>query len=173
MILRDIHLNRAQKTLIADGELPLEPGKTTVLFGPSGSGKSTLLYALGELDSFVELSTDAGACPLHCEHVGLVPQQSAVFEDFGSAGENIAFAHDHTACRNHDDLEAGKTGATPLENYSHAQRGEARFPGASPASDCHIFEYVTSPVVLLWNCRSASRTCHCSERRVFPRSSPA
>lgn len=106
MILRDIHLNRAQKTLIADGELPLEPGKTTVLFGPSGSGKSTLLYALGELDSFVELSTDAGACPLHCEHVGLVPQQSAVFEDFGSAGENIAFAHDHTACRNHDDLEA-------------------------------------------------------------------
>ena len=25
-----------------------------------------------------------------------------------------------------------------MENYSHAQRGEARSPGASPASDCHI-----------------------------------
>ena len=41
----------------------------------------------------------------------------------------------------------GKTGATPLENYSHAQQGEARSPGTSPASVCHIFEYVTSPVV--------------------------
>ena len=44
-------------------------------------------------------------------------------------------------------VREGKTGATPLENYSHAQQGEARSPGTSPASVCHIFEYVTSPVV--------------------------
>ncbi len=97
MILRDIHLQRSHKLLIQGGDLPLEPGKVTVLFGPSGSGKSTLLYALGDLEPSVELSTQEGSHPLHNERIGLVPQQSAVFEDFGSAGRNIAFAHDHAA----------------------------------------------------------------------------
>jgi len=95
MILEKIKLVRDGRALVNQGDLPIEPGKVTVIFGASGSGKSTLLYALADLDETVRLSTGTGIHPLKEKRVGLVPQQSAVFEDLGTAANNIAFAHDH------------------------------------------------------------------------------
>jgi len=95
MILQDIKLKRSGKVLLKGGDLPLRPGEVTVLFGPSGGGKSTLLYGLADLDRHVVLESGQGAHPLAEVRVGLVPQQSAVFEDFGSAMRNLSFAYDH------------------------------------------------------------------------------
>lgn len=97
MKLENLKLTRNGDMLIANGHLPIVPGKVTVLFGPSGAGKSTLLYALADLDPTVEMSTAQGPAPLLNQHIGLVPQQSAVFEDLGTAGRNILFARDHAA----------------------------------------------------------------------------
>ena len=99
MKLENLKLTRNGDMLIANGHLPIVPGKVTVLFGPSGAGKSTLLYALADLDPTVEMSTAQGPAPLLNQHIGLVPQQSAVFEDLGTAGRNILFARDHAAPR--------------------------------------------------------------------------
>ncbi|MCC5806104.1 MAG: ABC transporter permease [Opitutales bacterium] len=95
MILENIVLKRSGKTLIKGGNLPLQPGKVTVFFGPSGGGKSTLLYGLADLDRHVVLRSDQGEQPLSRLRVGVVPQQSAVFEDFGEARKNLSFAYDH------------------------------------------------------------------------------
>lgn len=95
MILEKLQLCRSGKTLIKGGDLPLEPGKVTVLFGPSGGGKSSLLYGLADLDPQVSLQSEQGTQPLSSIRVGVVPQQSAVFEDFGDAQKNLTFAFDH------------------------------------------------------------------------------
>lgn len=95
MRLTQIILKRGESLLVNGGDLPLEQGKVTVIFGPSGSGKSTLLYALADLDPSVSLTSSAGPQPLKDEIVGLVPQNFAVFEDLRTARRNIAFAHAH------------------------------------------------------------------------------
>src|SRR5690625_4817837 len=103
MRLKEIRLSRKGRLLVNGGELPLEPGKVTVLFGPSGAGKSTLLYALADLDPTVSLKfSSSEKRSLRDEAVGLVPQNAALFEDLRSAERNIAFAHAHAADANED-----------------------------------------------------------------------
>jgi ABC-type polar amino acid transport system ATPase subunit len=90
--LRDVHLRRGERHVLAGVRLDVARGEVVALMGPSGSGKTTILRAVAGLDPFergtidVEDVTLAGgrapAALLHAlrRRVGMVFQFHCLFE---------------------------------------------------------------------------------------------
>jgi iron(III) transport system ATP-binding protein len=87
------------RTVLRGVDLDLPAGSLTAVLGPSGCGKTTLLRILAGFtdpdagtvrigDTVVAGAT--GSVPVHRRHVGLMPQEGALFPHL-SVGDNVAF----------------------------------------------------------------------------------
>ena len=106
MEISNITMRRGSRLLVRGGSLSIREGEITLLLGGSGSGKSTLLYGLADLDPAVSMSCDQGTQPLENFSIGLVPQNSAPFEELRTCKRNVSFAHAHclSRSRNFEDV---------------------------------------------------------------------
>ncbi len=94
-----IHKSFGRRTVLDGVDLEVPAGTITAVLGPSGCGKTTLLRILAGFDlpdaGVVRIGGEAvagngTAVPAHRRHVGLMPQEGALFPHLSVAG-NIAF----------------------------------------------------------------------------------
>ena len=107
LMLRDVELRRAGRTLVSEVNLDVRPGDLIALRGASGSGKTTILRAIAGLDSFERGTIEVGDARLEGSarpdramlhrlrrSVGFVFQFHCLFEHM-SALQNVCLAPVH------------------------------------------------------------------------------
>lgn len=111
VVVAGVHKSFGDRSVLLGLDLAVPAGTMTAVLGPSGCGKTTLLRILagfedpdvGSVRIGAETVVDkgpgrsgAGSVPPHRRHVGLMPQEGALFPHL-SVGENIAFGLDRSA----------------------------------------------------------------------------
>jgi putative thiamine transport system ATP-binding protein len=99
LTLQNLTISYAEKSLISDLSLVLDPGEVVTVTGVSGSGKSTLLnWMIGDLDPRFSATgelwlngTRLDALPIEARHLGMLFQDDLLFAHL-SVGHNLAFA---------------------------------------------------------------------------------
>lgn len=94
--IRNLQLERGEKTVLRDIDLEVAAGELLVVIGPSGSGKSSLLRCVNRLNDIAAGSIyldgssiyDLPVTELRCK-VGMIFQKTAAFA--GSLADNIAY----------------------------------------------------------------------------------
>jgi len=99
LAIQNLTISHAEKSLISDLSLAVDPGEVVTIMGVSGSGKSTLLnWMIGDLDPHFSATGELwlngvllDALPIEARHLGILFQDDLLFAHW-SVGHNLAFA---------------------------------------------------------------------------------